>query len=674
MSLASLLVVMVVVLVPGAGATLAAFRPGLLGVEAAIALTFGLGYAVAALTATALAVTGTIGRTSFVVALTLVTAALWAAAFRWRSPRAELRALATDARCSRWILAPGLVGLAAFAIEKLRVQPLTLLSSSEAAWRYWADGLEILRAGGVPSTTLQWGVHIPTTVSKVVLNSFEAGIASVAPNGALRTMAALVWLGSVGLFAALLALARALGLRVLSVAVPAVMLAAPSVVPLNSEFVEDANTYRVETLGRMVAVCAAVIAIAVVRGRAGRREAAVAGILFGAAAGTHLIPAVVVGIFVVWYAAASIVFGGRRRRRLGRIARAAGITALVTVAVWLAVLAASGGDLGFQRARGGGGYPGFPVTLDPTKTFEVVKPSHPRGRRSGWAILPGRLGEVAVSSVFNDVQLTTPTRDYAGLVVLALGSGLVLWRRRRALGPVTLASWASALTLVVAGLYFSHRYRTFVPATFGPRRLFEYGVLFAVVAAAAVASTVLRDVIARSARRRGHGLRRAGAVCAAVLAVAIAASTAPRAATALERNGLDVMTTLARTVPCNARILVNVRTAGSFEVLARRTSIDEGMAPYLRPPVLRRVLPIVLGAKAFFRDPAASRAFIENQHVDVVLVVAGPKVGGRPLLKRGRRGVLKHVPWLRPMVDTPDFTIYATPSLAPGSKSCYNST
>jgi hypothetical protein len=246
--------------------------------------------------------------------------------------------------------------------------------------------------------------------------------------------------------------------------------------------------------------------------------------------------------------------------------------------------------------------------------------------------------------------------------------------RRRALGPVALASWATALTLFAAGLYFSHRYRTFVPATFGPRRLFEYEVLLAIVAATAIASTVLRGVVARSSGRRRHGLRRAGAVCVAALAVAIAASTPPRAASSRERAGFGVMTTLAKTVPCNARVLVNVRTAGSFEVLARRTSIDEGMAPYLRPSVLRRVVPIVLGAHRFFRDPAANRAFIENQHVDVVLVVAGPKVGGRPLLKRGRRGVLKHVPWLRPLIETRGFTIYATPSFAPGSKPCYKAT
>ena len=321
MSVASLLAVSAVVLVPGAGATLAAFRPGLLRVETAIALCFGLGYTVAALTATVLAVTGTIGRTSFAISLTVVTVALWAAAFSRHSARAHLRALAADARCNRWTLVPGLAGLTAFAIDKLRLQPVSFMSS-EAAWRYWGDGLEILRAGGVPASTLQWGIHIPTTVSKVVLNSFEAGVVSVAPNGALLTMAAVVWLGGVGLFAALLALGRAVGLRVLAVGVPALVLAVPASAPINAEFTQDADVYRVETLGRMAAVCAVVIAIGVVRGRAGLREAAVAGVLLGAAAGTHLIPVAVFGIFLIWYIAASLAVNPASRHRLARIARA----------------------------------------------------------------------------------------------------------------------------------------------------------------------------------------------------------------------------------------------------------------------------------------------------------------------------------------------------------------
>ena len=673
MSVASLLAVSAVVLVPGAGATLAAFRPGLLRVETAIALCFGLGYTVAALTATALAVTGTIGRTSFAISLTVVTIALWAAAVSRHSARAHLRALAADARCNRWTLVPGLAGLTAFAIDKLRLEPVSFMSS-EAAWRYWGDGLEILRAGGVPASTLQWGIHIPTTVSKVVLNSFEAGVVSVAPNGALLTMAAVVWLGGVGLFAALLALGRAVGLRVLAVGVPALVLAVPASAPINAEFTQDADVYRVETLGRMAAVCAVVIAIGVVRGRAGVREAAVAGVLLGAAAGTHLIPVAVFGIFLIWYIAASLAVNPARRHRLARIARAGGVTALLTVVIWLAVLAASGGDLGFQRARGSGGYPGFPVTLDPTKSFEVIKRTHPKGRRTGWAIPPARVGEVALASVFEDLQVTTPRRDYVGLVLLALASGLVIWRRRRSLGPVTFASWATALTLTAVGLYFSHRYRTFVPATFGPRRLFEYGILFAVIAGVAALSTVVRSAVGWAARDRRRALRRAGAVCVGAIAVVLAVATAPAGVTPDERAGLEVMATVARTVPCNARILVNVRTAGSFEVLAGRTSVDEGMAPYLRPPVLRRVLPIVLGAHRFFRDPASNRAFIENQHVDVVVAVAGARVGGRPMLKQGRRGVLGDVPWLRPLLTTRTVAIYATPSLAEGAKSCYKAT
>jgi len=670
---ASLLAVLAVVLLPGAGATLAAFRPGTLRIETAVALCFGLGYAAAALTATVLAIADVIGRASFAAALAAVTIALWAAAFRWRSPRAHVRALAAEWRSCRWTVAPGLAGLTVFALEKLRLEPASFMSN-EAAWRYWGDGTEILQAGGVPGSTLQWGLHIPTTVSKVVLNSFEAGVISVAPHGVLPTITAMVWLGGVGLFAALLALGRALGLRALSVGVPALVLAVPVAAPINSEFTQDANVYRVETLGRMAAACAAVIAIGIVRGRLGLREAAVAGVLLGAAAGTHLIPVVVFGIFLVSYIAAALVAGRDRRRRLGRIARAGGVTAVITLVIWLAALGASGGDLGFQRARGSGGYPGFPVTLDPTKSFEVIKRTHPKGRRTGWAIPPARVGEVALTSVFEDLQITTPRRDYAALLLLALASAYAAWRRRRTLGPVIFASWATGLTLAALGLYFSHRYRTFVPATFGPRRLFEYGILFAAIAGVAALSAIARTAVAAAARGRRHGLRRAGAAAVAVAAVALAGFTAPPGVSADEAAGLRVMSAVERTVPCNARILVNVRTAGSFEVLARRISVDEGMAPYLRPTVLRRVLPIVLGAHRFFRDPIGNRAFIENQHVDVVVAVAGARVGGRAMLKRGRRGVLDDVPWLRPLLVNREVAIYATPSLARPVESCYKAT
>ena len=188
------------------------------------------------------------------------------------------------------------------------------------------------------------------------------------------------------------------------------------------------------------------------------------------------------------------------------------------------------------------------------------------------------------------------------------------------------------------------------------------------IAGVAALSTVLRSAVGWAARDRRRGLRTGGCRSASAPRPWCSPSAAaPPGVTPDERAGLEVMATVARTVPCDARVLVNVRTAGSFEVLAGRTSIDEGMAPYLRPPVLRRVLPIVLGAHRFFRDPAANRAFIENQHVDVVVAVAGARVGrpadaeARPARRPGRR------PLAAPARARPArVTIYATPSLARG--------
>jgi len=660
-SLASLLAVMVVVLVPGAGATFAAFRPGRLGVEAALALTFGLGYAAVGFTATALALAGAIGQTSFAAAMIAVTAAVWAVAIRLGRPAAHLRALATDMRRRRWELTPGLVGLAAFAADRLRLEPVAFISTP-TAWRYWGDGLEILRTGGIPATSLQWGMELPTTVSKVLLNSFEAGVFSVAPGGALATMGALVWLGGVGLFAGLLAVSREMGLRALAVAVPMLVLATGDWFPISVEFARDANVYRVETLGRMVVVCALVIALQVIHGRAGLWHAALAGALLGAAAGTHLIPVFVLGIFLTWYALTSLVV---RRGRLGQIARAAGVTALVTVTIWGTVLASSGGDLGFQGARGSGGYPGFSARVDPTKAFELFRRRYISDSHKGWVIPPARVADVAVASLFTETPpADIPFVEYAGAAVLAAAAVLVVWRRRRTLGVLVVACWATSFTLVVVGLYFSHRYRTHIPGNFGRRRLFEYEILLGALVGVAGLSYAARVCAARAGPGRRSMLRRIGPLSLAATAVVLAATQPLQRPTPEERNGLTVMATVARAVPCGARMLVNVRTAGSFEVLAERTSVDEGMAPYLRPAVLRRVVPIVLGARRFFHDPAASRAFLERHHVDVVVLVAHAEVGGQPVVHRGRRGVLDSVPWLHPLARTTNVAIYATPSFA----------
>jgi hypothetical protein len=552
-----------------------------------------------------------------------------------------------------------MAALVAFAAYHLRVAPVTNLGY-EAPWRYWADGLEILHAGGIPASSPQWGFHLAPTVSKVLFNSFQAGAVVFVPDDPLAAIGALVWLTAAGLFAALLALGAALGLRGASVAVPVLVLAAPSWLPLGPEYTADLLVYRAENIGRMVAFSGLVAALAALRFGADRRYAVLAGLLFGAGALTHLIPVLVAGAFLLFLAAGRLAL---RPARIRPTAAVAGAIVAVAVAVWAAAILTAGGDVGFQRASAGGGYPGFPASIDPTKSFQTGHLGHPRGRRTGWAIPPAAVAKGAVAAPFTRTEVAS-SRDVLGLAAAAVVSLLLLWRRR-AFGPLVGAAWLTGLAFVAAGLLFSHRYRTRIPADFGPRRLYENEVLLLVLVGVAAAAYVLR-----AAARGNRWIRTAGTAALGAGALALVVTAPLPTSSPQDPAGLRVMATVARTVPCGARILVDRRTAGSFEVLAGRVSVDEGMAPYLRPTVLQRVLPIVLEAHRFFRDPATNAGLLTDRHIDAVVVVHGAHVGGVRLLRHRRDGPLEDVAGLRLLVKTPSVSIYATPTLASAGRAC----
>ena len=81
------------------------------------------------------------------------------------------------------------------------------------------------------------------------------------------------------------------------------------------------------------------------------------------------------------------------------------------------------------------------------------------------------------------------------------------------------------------------------------------------------------------------------------------------------------MRDVASVVPCDARMLVNARTAGSWEAITGRRALTEGRAPFLQSEVLHRVLDTLVGANQFFRDPSEHRAFLDEKDVDYVVVV-----------------------------------------------------
>src|SRR5215210_49041 len=303
---AAIAVVALIILVPGVGAALALLPPGAVAIETRLALAFGLGYGLAAGLATVLALCHAFSRTSFVVGLFLVSAAVWAAVRRASSPRAHGAALLAQARESPWTLAAGLVLVAAVALPR-PLYPSELNLSIAGPWRYWADGLEVAAAGRVPDETVQWGTVIPTTVGKIAFNGFEGGVSLLLGPDPFPPMQGILCVTAVGLTAALLALGRELGLGVFAPLVPVLTVAAPPWLPVSPELTLDLETFKAENVGRMIALSALVGGIASLRTRAGPARAAVIGGLLAVAGLTHLVPALVAGGMLVLAAVIMVV-------------------------------------------------------------------------------------------------------------------------------------------------------------------------------------------------------------------------------------------------------------------------------------------------------------------------------------------------------------------------------
>ena len=543
----------------------------------------------------------------------------------------------------------GLALLLAVAVTR-PFYPAELNLSIAAPWRYWADGLEVAAAGSVPSETGQWGTEIPTTVSKVIFNAFEGGVSFLLGPDPLEPMQGILAVTAVGLTAALLALARELGLRLLAPLVPALALFLPGWLPFSRAIAFDLNTYKAENVGRMIAFCAVVAGIAYVRGRGGPALALVAGALLAVAGLTHLVPALIAGLMLALYAVAAALID---RGLLRRVLVGAGATAAVFGVSYLGVLGLAGGDLGFQRATSGSSFTGLPRNVDPTYSFGRQKliESTPEGR---FYIPPRDLVKRFASQAI-------PLRDSARLAALVLAAlalatiGMVLIER--ALLPLAIVTWGVAITLLAVGIVFSYRFGTLIPANFGPRRLFGYMTL---VPALVVPGFL--EAVARPLTRRSSLALAVLPLVAGGLAIWAAAARIPERSLPPAENGLAVFDRVADVVPCGARMLPNARTAGSWEAITGRRSIIEGMAPYLRPEIMAHVLPLLVDAREFFRRPEANRELLAREQVDyVVFVQPGPWIGtaGGIIPADGDLAAVESLPNLRPVYEDDELSVFA---------------
>jgi hypothetical protein len=604
----SILVLLALILVPGVGAALAFTEPGALALESRFTLAFGFGYAVVAGLATLLALAHVLSRASFIAALVLATITLWALAVRQSSLRAQMGAIAAEAHATPYALGAGLVLVVAVAACRPFYRPeLTL--GIRSAWRYWADGLEVASAGHFPATTHQWGIEFPATVSKAVLNAFEGGTSLLLGADPLGPMQGILAVAAIGVVAALFAVGREFGLGVFAPVFPLFVILMPQRAPLPVGLA-GVEAYSAENVGRFAAFSALLVGIHALRSRSPRMPVVAAGLMFAVAGLTHLIPTLVAAIMLVCFGVATALV--RHERVIVALARVVAMLAVFAV-FYVATIGLSGGDLGWQTA-GGQAFTGFPANVDPAASFTEGRLVKKIPKEGHFLVAPKRLVGLLGATVVN-----RPDRVKAGLALLAvlglaaLGLALLV----RSLLPAVAVAWGLVAAMLAIALYFSFRYSTTVPGRFGPGRMYDY----VAVSVALFVGVILEALFVILGQGRKAALA-AVAVALGIVAVVAAVARIP-STKALPRAqaGLEAIDQVARVVPCGTRMLVNARTAGTWEATTGRLAVTEGHAPYLRPDVIDRVVPVIVGANEFFQNPSGHRDYLERERVQYVVTI-----------------------------------------------------
>ncbi|MBI3647729.1 MAG: hypothetical protein HY240_03085 [Actinobacteria bacterium] len=624
--------VALILAVPGFGVTLAVAGPGDLPLEARLAVSIPAGFALLGALMFSLVIAHRLVAPWAVAFAVVGTVAVWLVGWRRHRFRDHLAAWRSELREDGWTFAVFGVLLLAFVAVRLTYGPIGMLAPTSL--RYWADGVEISDTHGLPARSLQWDTLIPPTVSKIVLNSVNASARLLFGREPTHALSILLAVNAVGLFLAGFGLARAIGLRRTAPLVPLALFL--NVTSAATGLAHDLSHYLAEDWGRLLILGALVLAIRAIRGAAsgGSTSASpsdaraclpivlASAAMMGIGAGTHLIPLAVGGLFLVCYGLGALAAFPSPRGWV-RLAVPGVLTFGVIAAI---VLLTPGGDLGFQGAAGSDAYLkirqdlGLPANFDPT-LFLVKGTGQPPPQGGTFYYSPGQeyqwfasdmVGGSATHQVHGVASLAGPA-----LLVVALLVGLFGGRPLRA---VAIACVLFAIGLLGTGLAFLARYDLFALADFGRRRLFDYSAIPVVLLLASLIETgVDRAVAWTSARPR---LPRAlaasvGAVALALGAVAMPAAVAP---STTDRSLVDLASWIHENVPCEGRILADRRTLATFQTLADRAGVLEGMGPHVRPDVLELALRQLFEARAFFTNPLEHQSYLADHGVAVVVV------------------------------------------------------
>jgi hypothetical protein len=648
----------------------------------ALALAFGLGFAALGLGSLLLVLLGVFGPVTLLISWIVITTVGWFFALRRALLREHVDGWRRQLGADPFGTAAAFLIVAGVAAARWTVAPVANIGPT--ALRYWADALEIVDAGRIPKGTLQWGIVIEPTTSKMVLNAFNAGASILLGREPIRPAGVLLFVVSIGLVILAIALFRELGM-VRSAPLGAILLFANGLT--GSELTTDLGFNLAEDWGRLVGLSAVLGAVVVYLGppgdvegppdppgRSSLRAAVIPGVLLGTAAGVHLVAASSAIAMVCALALALILVWHRTLP----FATRGGVILGVTAVLGTIVLVAPSGDLGFEGAGGSGRYRdlrselNLPATFDPTR-FIVTHDVEDASRTTELGILDvgeefayRAIGQRAPNERIHRGELPVVLLIGPTVVALLLLIAAARWGPRDLVATM-LAAAAFALVLFVVGVAFALRYDLFVLEVFGDRRLFTYALIPYVVILIAGGEWALRSI------ERGEASRRR-AVSWVALAIVVAGGVVflPHATWAhvSDRGKLEDQLQLVRWVgdhvPCEGRILANRRTLGTFESIAGRAAVLEGMGPHIRPSVLTRAIGEIVRAGAFFRDPRHRSRFLEERGVAaVVIATPGNTFGGYPALGGVRPGRLADMEILRPAFQNPSGTVYVVEGFRP---------
>jgi hypothetical protein len=628
----SSLLLVLLVLVPGLGATLAVFKGGQARLPTQLACVFGLGFVTLASWGFLLIMVRIFNPATLWTGLGLLAIAFYIIGLRRSGIRERASALRDEIREDGWVNAIGLIAVVVFAFGVTRGQSALVNFGVANPFRYWSDGLEIAEAGQVPSETLQWGQLFAPTVSKLSFNALNGAFSYLSENP-LEVMAPPLILVLVGCAFAGWAFGRELGLRYTAPLM--VILAGPGTqVFKHSLLISPQRWYAGETFARLALVTGLVLAVNALRNEGRPLVAVAGGVALGVAGTTHLIPTGLGVGFLCFYAVFLVVSERRFRHTLTVGLVAGGIFSLFV----LSGLLLSGGDAAFDAVdrereidtRGG--------TFDPTRYLSggvadqpvEVQPGSRVEMNDGWYNLPGTIFEdYIVVSMTSDVDGSQPAMIFIGVGLVA---ALLLFFAPRPLRPLAIAGFVMWASLLVVAIFMSSSYETYVPGSFAQRRLWSYATFFPLVVGVAFLEVALQ--LLTKVRSWIPTVVAGVIVCVAL----VGARPAPVRRSAL-RAGADsvrAMNWVAENLPCDARLMASQRTGGTFQGMTGRVAVTEGMAPYLRPEMLADVIDLLLDSRAFFEDPAGNEFVLNEYGIDYVLVANKKSLFDRkpPLLGR----------------------------------------